>query len=1046
MADPWQDPTRTGQGRLAPRAYLFGYDSVEDARRGRRERSQGFTTLSGPWAFRLYDAPGRVRPEDLAAGPVPGPGPTPQGGRDQDDWATVQVPHVWQADGFGRWQYTDERYVFPVDPPLVPTANPTGVYRRILDLPDPVPGEQRVLRFDGAESYLEAWVDGRLAGWSKGSRLCAELDITDLVHAGRNTLAVRVLQYADSSYLEDQDMWTAGGIIRDVSTYTRPATRVEDVVVDTVMADDGSAQACVTVTATGCAEAAWWVEDPDGHRIAGGDLTLVDGTGRADLRPGDVRWWHPEHPCLYTLLVQPRDAAGRVTQTVPVRFGFRDVRIQDGLLLLNRKYIELHGVNRHDADAERGRAVTMDRVRDDLLMMKRHNINAVRTAHYPNDPRFYQLCDELGLLVVAETDLEAHGMDVVGDLPRLARDPLWEHAHVDRIERHVAAQRNHPSIVVWSLGNESGWGPNFAAMYRRCKELDPLRPVLYEEDRDATTVDIVATMYSRVSQMADFARHPHPKPRFLVEYAHAMGNGPGGLADYQKVFDAAPGIQGHFLWEWSDHALAVTDRSGRTVYRYGGDFGDEPNNGAFCVDGLVFPWGEPSPGLVEYAQVICPVRVDPAGDPDADLLRVANRRYDTDLIDVDLLVEDTCDGQVVRRARVAAGPVPARSEQDVPIAGWQQVRPEASGTELHRRVTVLAREATAWSGPDADLGRYQWALPVRERLVATGARPGPLRVAPHEPTITRGHDNLIVTAGDLTWTFDTVVGVLTDLSRLGRTVVSRGPAVRVWRPVVDNHADLAEQEWYPHLLHLCQESVRSFTWSRHGCLDDAGQDALVRVEAVTTVAPPAMDFGLHCRYRWDLRADGRTDLHVEAEPYGRYTGLVPALGVDLAVPAMLDQVEYYGLGPGENYPDSRTAATLGRYRSTAADLATAYVVPQDHGLRQDTRWVAHQDAAGTLGVLIRCPRPLGWSTWQHDARTIDRARHLDELPVPGEHLTVNLDTAVLGLGSASWGSEVGAGYRVHLTPFQVDLSLQVYGVDGTTLDDLLVGGPEQEQR
>ncbi|HEY0189367.1 MAG TPA: glycoside hydrolase family 2 TIM barrel-domain containing protein [Cellulomonas sp.] len=1017
MVEPWQDPTRTGQGRLAPHAYLFGYDSPQEARSGDRERSQGFRSLSGLWWFRLYDAPARVRPEDWGEAPV----------ADPEQWVQVQVPHVWQADGFGRWQYTDERYVFPVDPPLVPTANPTGVYRRTVHLPDPVPGEQRVLRFDGAESFLEVWVNGRRVGWSKGSRLTAEFDITDEVRAGQNTLVVRVLQLADSSYLEDQDMWTSGGIFRDVSTYTRPAARLDDLVVDTVMADDGSALATVTLTTTGCSAADWWLEDDAGHRPVQGRVGLGTGSARVQVRPGPIRWWHPEHPDLYTLVVRPQDDRGRVTQTVAVRIGFRDIRIEGGLLLLNRRYIELHGVNRHDVDPVHGRAVDLDRVRAELLAMKRHNINAVRTAHYPNDPRFYQLCDEIGLLVVAETDLEAHGMDVVGRLDDLAGDPAWRAAHVDRIERHVMAQRNHPSIVVWSLGNESGWGPNIAAMYDRCRELDPLRPVLYEEDRDATVVDLVATMYSRVSQLSDFARHPHPKPRFLVEYAHAMGNGPGGLADYQQVIDAAPGIQGHFVWEWSDHALAVTDESGSTVYRYGGDFGDEPNNGSFCVDGLVLPWGEPSPGLLEYAQVLCPVLVEPAPD---GMLRVTNRRYDSDLGDVDLLVEDTLDGRVLRHATVPSGAIPAREQAVVALVGWAGDDPAAHAVgERHRRVVVRQRAGTAWSGPGAVLGRYQWEL-------GDPAGPAPAVAAPVRgraaPVVAAEHTALTITAGDVRWTFDTVTGTLTDLSRQGRTAVSRGPAVQVWRPVVDNHSDLAARFWHPNLLHLCQESLRSLTWEQG--------DGVVRLETTTTLGPPSMDFGLRCRYRWELDADGGTTVRITGEPYGGYDGLVPALGADLTVPAGLDRIEYVGLGPGENYPDSRAAATLGRYRTTAADLATPYVVPQDHALRGGTRWVAHQAPDGSLGVLIRSERPVGWSTWLHDARTIDAARHRDELPPPADDLTVTLDAEVLGLGSASWGSEVGAGYQVRLTPFRIDLRVQVFGADGPGLADLLGSG------
>lgn len=1028
MSYPWQDAARTGVGRLAAHAYVFGYDDVATAARRRREESQGFVSLSGAWQFRLYDAPTRMPSQDVQA----------EAG--SDGWSTVTVPHVWQAAGFGRWQYTDERYPFPNDFPAVPSLNPTGVYRRWVRLPGLAAGERRILRFDGVEACCEVWVNGRPVGWSTGSRLAAEYDITDLVVAGDNLVAVRVTQFAVSSYLEGQDMWSSAGIFRDVYTYTRPAVRLDDVVVDTTMDDDGGAHLAAALRVAGATSVRWWIQADDDERpLHMGVVPVLDGGARIDLEAGTVRWWHCEHPDLYTLFLQPTGEDGQVGQYVPVRFGFRDLRIEDGLLLLNRRYIELHGVNRHDVDPTRGRAVTMDRVRTDLLTMKRHNINAVRTSHYPNDPRFYGMCDELGILVVAETDLETHGMEVIGQPNRLADDAAVEQLFVDRIERHVAAQRNHPSIVAWSLGNESGWGRNFAAMYRRCKQLDPLRPVLYEEDRDASTVDIVSTMYSRVPQMDDFGRHPHPKPRFLVEYAHAMGNGPGGLADYQAVFDAYPSIQGHFVWEWSDHAVDVGD-AGHPAYRYGGDFGDDPNNGNFCIDGLVFPSLEPSPGLVEYAQVICPVRVhDLPGSP--DMVRVVNRRYDADLSDIALLVTDDCDGVAVREARVPATAVPAREQADVALCGWRDVRPgddvPADG-EWHRTVRVVVVEATPFSEPGAEIGRFQWPIPSPWPVPADEAWSSVATNGLPAPRVTAEQTAVRIEAAGHAWSFDTVTGSLVSLTRDGETIVSRGPGARLWRPLIDNHAGLAARLWTPNLMHLRIESCDSFEWRVEG-------DVVV-VEARTSVAPPSVDLGLRCVYRWQIAADGQARLDLDAVPYGSYHDLVPALGLDMLVPARLGDVEYFGYGPGENYPDSRTAATLGRYRTTAAGLATPYVVPQDHGVRGGTRWVAHSDETGA-GLLVRSDVPLEWSTWLRDAKTIQATRHLDELPAPGPDLTVNLDAAVLGLGSASFGAEVGEQYRIRLAPYRLGLAFATFGGrGGPTLDAALASSARRPLR
>lgn len=491
------------------------------------------------------------------------------------------------------------------------SANPTGAYQRTFDLTAEDLSRRIVLRFDGVESYAEIHLNGAYVGMTKGSRLAAEFDLTPHARPGENLLSVTVLQFSAASYIEDQDMWWASGIFRDVYLLLRPGARIDDLAVVTTFDD-----AVVDATLDLRADVSPAVSRVDHRLVDAAGTTLLEGSavpdaGRValDLAVPAPRQWSPEDPYLHTLVLTVRDDVGEVAEVVAQRVGFREVVIRDGLLHVNGRVITMHGVNRHDHDDRDGRAVGMDRVERDLVLMKRHNINAVRTAHYPNDPRFYELTDRLGLFVVAETDLESHGFANVGDISRITDDPAWEAAYVDRIERHVAAQRNHPSIVMWSLGNESGYGTNIRAMYARCKELDPTRPVHYEEDRDAEVVDVVSTMYSRVSQMNDVGEFPHPKPRILCEYGHSMGNGPGGLAEYQQVIDRWDTIQGHFIWEWCDHGLLTRDAAGREFHAYGGDFGDYPNNANFCIDGMILPDQTPSPGLAEYKQVIAPLKL-----------------------------------------------------------------------------------------------------------------------------------------------------------------------------------------------------------------------------------------------------------------------------------------------------------------------------------------------------------------------------------------------------------------------------------------------------
>lgn len=1009
MTHEWETPGLTGENRLRAHADLTAFGDLASAALGRREDGRGFVLLSGTWDFALFDSPSRVSPDLL--GPL----------APERRWEQVAVPHVWQADGFGQWQYTDESYPFLADPPHVPVLNPTAVYRREVDFGALAPGDRRILRFDGVETYFEVWVNGVRIGSSKGSRIPAEFDITDAAVPGGNLIAVEVLQYADSTYLEDQDMWWSGGIIRDVYSFTRPELHVEDVVVDTSM-DERDAAVLECSVRLSCAEAdlAWRVETPSGSVIASGSESAVDGSVRLCRQLDDVAWWHPEHPVLHRLVLEVHDATGGTTEIVPVRFGFRDVRIEDGILLLNRRYIELHGVNRHDFDPDRGRAVPLERVREDLLLMKHFNINAVRTSHYPNDPRFYDLCDELGIMVVAETDLETHGMALVGDIAALSDDPGWTAAYVDRIDRHVRQIRNHPSVLVWSLGNESGWGRNFRAMYERCKELDPSRPVLYEEDRDAGTVDIVSTMYSRVSQMDDLGSHPHPKPRFVVEYAHAMGNGPGGLADYQAVFDRYDCIQGHFVWEWCDQAVRVVRTDGSAEFLYGGDFGDRPNNGSFCVDGLVLPWLEPSPGLVEYGQVICPVRVDDGHDGS---LVVTNRRYDSTLSDLALEVVDSRGGVAQRRCLVHAGSVAPRSTARIPLEGWRDAGGRGASGPLERTVRVVVEQGTLWWAPGDVVGRYQFAIdPLsanaargRERDSSAASLPAAARGRLKPPTLVEsGRDGVEISAGGRTWTFDPVTGRLAGASVGGRPMIARGPRVRVWKPPIDNHARLAADEWRPALLDLFREDARSVTWRSEG------PDAIVEADVV--VGPPGRAYGLRCHYGWTISDEGTARLDLTAVPFGDYTGTVPARGLDLEIPSRYRNVSYLGLGPGENYPDSRAAAVRGVYRSDVASLQTPYLIPQDHGARCATSWVRHTDDTGA-GLLIVSEPACVWSTWAWTGEQIERARHLDELPSGSAAFTVNLDQAVLGLGSNSWGAEVSETYRTRLEAFRMSLRL-----------------------
>lgn len=635
----WENLQLTHENRLPPRAYFFSYDSQAQARTFARETSSRFLSLSGQWNFCFFNNPLRV-PEAFTS-------------QYMSDWGPITVPGMWQMEGHGQLQYTDEGFPFPIDVPYVPTDNPTGAYQRIFTLSEGWQGQQTLIKFDGVETYFEVYVNGQYIGFSKGSRLTAEFDISHAVKTGDNLLCVRVMQWADSTYIEDQDMWWSAGIFRDVYLMGKNPLHVQDFTLRTDFNDDyvDATLSCQLVLENLAAQ-------PDAatleYALFDGEKVLYEGaTPRLSVSQLlnvdfaiDVKapqQWSAENPWLYHLVMTLKNAAGEIIEVIPQRVGFRDIKVRNGLFYINNRYVMLHGVNRHDNDHLKGRAVGMDRVEKDLLLMKQHNINSVRTAHYPNDPRFYEMCDIYGLFVMAETDVESHGFANVGNLSAITDDPAWEHIYVERIVRHVHAQKNHPSIVIWSLGNESGYGCNIRAMYHAAKAIDDTRLVHYEEDRDAEVVDIISTMYTRVPLMNEFGEYPHAKPRIICEYAHAMGNGPGGLSEYQNVFYQHDSIQGHYVWEWCDHGIQATDDSGAVWYKFGGDYGDYPNNYNFCLDGLIFSDQTPGPGLREYKQVIAPVKVQ-ATDIARGELRIDNKLWFSTLDDYTLRVEVRAEG------------------------------------------------------------------------------------------------------------------------------------------------------------------------------------------------------------------------------------------------------------------------------------------------------------------------------------------------------------------------------------------------------------------
>ncbi|MEU6847178.1 glycoside hydrolase family 2 TIM barrel-domain containing protein [Streptomyces sp. NPDC046716] len=935
MSFSYVDDVLPGSGALPPRSWYAA-------------SSAHALSLNGAWRLRVaptadaYDA-------SFAAE-----------GYDAGDWPEVRVPGHWvlQGDGaFGAPVYTNHLYPFPVDPPHVPTENPTGDHLRVFDLPDDWPdagaGGGAVLRFDGVESCARVWLNGTDLGEFKGSRLPHEFAVGQLLKPAGNTLSVRVHQWSSGSYLEDQDQWWLPGIFRDVTLLHRPAGCVLDFFTHASY-DHTAGLGTLRVDS-----------DVDG-RVTVPELGIDVATGEPVTVP--VEPWTAETPRLY---------AGELAtdgERVPLRVGFRTVALEDGLIKVNGTPVLFKGVNRHEWHPEHGRALDLETMRHDVELMKKHNINAVRTSHYPPHPAFLDLCDEYGLWVVDECDLETHGFVEQGWRDNPVDDDRWTPALLDRAARTVERDKNHPSVVMWSLGNEAGTGRGLTAMAEWIRGRDPERLVHYEGDADCRDTDVYSRMYADHAEVERIGRGldggPERRrglPFILCEYAHAMGNGPGGLADYQRLFERYGRLQGAFVWEWIDHGIA-DDRFG---YAYGGDFGEELHDGNFVCDGLVFPDRTPSPGLAEFKKVIEPVLI--AVDGPSGTARVTNRFDFRDLSHLSFEWSYQVDGETVEAGSLV---VPALGPGESAEVKLPAPPVDRRGAETQWTVRAL----------DGDGHEVAWGEAVAAH------RPAPAGVFDDRPVL----GERLVTLGPAA--FDARTG---ELRTIGGVEVL-APRLDVWRAPTDNDNGASWQDgerlglrWREFGLHRMQHRVDGV---------ELGDDALtVRAR----VAPAGRDLGLRAVYRWTADAS-RLRLTVSVAPEGDWRLPLPRLGVRLGLPGGADRVRWFGGGPGEAYPDTKEASAVGLWHSDVDALQTPYLRPQENGARADVRW------AELGGLRVEGDPAFFFTARRWTTERLDAAEHRTDLVREGDTVWVNLDHAQQGIGSQSCGPGTLPRYR--LTP------------------------------
>lgn len=945
---PWCNLHTLCINRLPARAGFVPYATAQDAwLDGDNGRVQ---LLNGPWRFRWLPSPLLVD-EALIREPA-------------ETYDVIQVPRSWQFAGYGKMLYTDEAYPFPIDPPYIPAENETGVYKRLISL-DLSEGLRLFLRFEGVESAFSLYLNGQFVGYSQGSRMPSEFEITSFACNGDNALCVVVYQYCSGTYLEDQDMWWLGGIIRDVALIKRPQSHLEDLVLNADY-DPKTCTGTLTCAYQGDGELFLSLYSPSG------ELLINHASSKETITLPNALSWNAEEPHLYTLIAS-YEKAGETLEATRQRIGFRRIEIKDGTLLLNGQRIMMRGVNRHEFHPENGRAVSSAQTLAELKLIKDAGMNAVRTSHYPNIPAFYDYCDALGLYVIDECDLETHGFEIEGNPTRLAEDPAWEKAYVERAERMVKRDRNHACILLWSLGNESWYGRNFKAMYDYIKALEPTRPVHYEPDRRCQSCDVSSTMYTPIGGLYELDTNQNPKrPHILCEFGHAMGNGPGSLKEYIDVLENAGRIQGYFVWELKDHGVLTKDADGKTYYRYGGEFGEDYTTGNFCMDGLLFADGSPSPGFWEYKALIAPVHML-GFDLKSRCLQIKNRFDFLNLKGIPLTAAILRDGETAHTQTLTLHDIP----------------PHAQGC-------VSLFEALDLEQLDNALWTLDLQTPYGEKhFVLREYAPQP-KAAAGEISIVWASHRLHLSGANFSAAISLIDGRLEDYQANGQTLVTKGPGLNFFRAYIDNDKKHLSA-WQAQHLHTMAMTV-------HSAKADMQKGRCV-VVLDATYAPNARNWRCHVQIQYTIGANGQMQVSYQGrfkgDPGSEMPRELPKIGTVSIMPKDLDHVLYCGMGPGESYCDSHGAAYKGLFRAAASALSVAYEKPQDNGNRTGVDFVAVTNRQGK-GVSYAALSPADFSLRDQSDKALHRAAHPCFIPHEDRQY-LYFDKLNSGLGSGSCG-------------------------------------------
>ncbi len=1003
----YEDLSVLHENTMPARAYFIPASKRMDNLVEHREESDRMQLLNGIWKFQYFNSIYDVQE------------PFFEKDYDTENFDEIQVPSVWQMAGYDTHQYTNIRYPFPFDPPYVPQDIPCGTYAHTFVYHKDENAPKAFLNFEGVDSCFYVWINGSYVGYSQVSHMTSEFDITDLLRDGENSIAVLVMKWCDGSYLEDQDKFRMSGIFRDVYILKRPKQAISDYHIKTRI-EDMLAKVEIEMKFYSPLNVKISIEDRNGAVVA---LGSIAEEGTAVLEIASPELWNTENPYLYKLILETEN------EVIVDHIALRKIEIKDQVIYLNGQKIKFRGVNRHDSDPVTGFTINPEQITTDLTLMKQHNFNAIRSSHYPNAPFFYEMCDKYGFMVIDEADIEAHGPFMIyrkedTDYNRFKRwnekiadDPVWEEAIVDRVKLMVERDKNRFCIVMWSMGNESAYGCNFEKALEWTKNFDPDRITQYESARyrnydetyDYSNLDVYSRMYPAFPEIQEYLDKDGSKPFLLVEYCHSMGNGPGDFEDYFQMIHDNDKMCGGFVWEWCDHAIAHgTAENGKTIYAYGGDHGEEIHDGNFCMDGLVYPDRTVHTGLLEYKNVYRPARVISYDKESGELVLHNYMDFDNLKDYVKISYELTQDGLLIGKGKLAEVSVVPHSEGKTNL----QVNVPENG-KCYLKLTYHLKKEMPLLEEDYILGFDEIEVSQKDAKCQLAEKWVEKTVTDSELQVSEDDTQIHIKGREFAYTIDRRTALFTEMKFAGREYLNHPMELNIWRAPTDNDMYI-KSEWKK--AHYDKAYTRAYTTEvvqgKHG----------VKITSHASVVAETVQKILDVTITWKIEAAGKIDADIAVTKDDEFPDL-PRFGVRMFLDKKLSAARYFGMGPQESYCDKHQAASHGLYQANVDDLHEDYIRPQENGSHYDCEYVELNNSR--YGIVVSAENAFSFNASYYTQEELEEKTHNYEL-TESDSVVFCVDYALNGIGSNSCGPVVLEQYRFDDVLFRFQFTLIPY--------------------